>query len=272
MWKLTIAFVDLFVRESGPVDAPVIVFLHGGNISGWCWEPVVERMQQYRCLVPDLPHYGKSFQQGPFEMGRAAAAVAELIRAHVSTGRAHVVGFSLGSQVGVQLLATEPKLVDRAVLCGTVINTMPWVRQTQFLLGMISRNGIYRRVLSRYLNSQPVPIPSAEIDAYREDVRLMTSGQLADVVVASAGFTLPEGLDKTDSPTLFVTGAKEAPALRRCAAALAQQMPNGVDRVAIGMLHDWPLHHPDLFARTVDGWLTDSALPPEIALPSSARH
>ena len=120
--------MDLFVRESGPVEAPAIVFLHGGDMSGWSWEPVVERMPQYRCLVPDLPQFGKSFQQGPFEMGRAATAVAELIRSRVGIGVAHVVGFSLGAQVGVQLLATEPKLVDRAVLCGTLINTMPYVR------------------------------------------------------------------------------------------------------------------------------------------------
>ena len=268
----TIASVDLFVRESGPVGAPAIVFLHGGNMSGWSWEPVVERMQQYRCLVPDLPHYGKSFHQGPFEMGRAATAVAELIRSRVGAGRAHVVGFSLGAQVGVQLLATEPKLVDRALLSGTVINTMPWVRQTRLLLGTISRNGLYRRALSRYRNSRPAPIPAAKIDEYREDVRLITSGQLADVVMASAGFTLPEGLDKSESPTLFVTGAKETPAVRRWAATLAGQMPNGVDGVAAGMVHDWPLRDPDLFSRTVDGWLADTALPPEIALPRSGRR
>jgi pimeloyl-ACP methyl ester carboxylesterase len=264
--------VDLFVRESGPVGAPAIVFLHGGNMSGWSWEPVVERMQQYHCLVPDLPQYGKSFQHGPFEMGQAAAAVAELIRAHVGTGRAHVVGFSLGAQVGVQLLATEPKLVDRAVLSGTIINTTPWVRQSQLLLGAISRNAIYRSVVRRYRNARHVPIPSAKIGEYREDVRLITSGQLADVVVASAGFTLPKGLDKSDSPILFVTGAKETPVMRRWAAALAQQMPYGVDRIASGMLHDWPLRDPDLFSRTVDGWLTDRALPPEITLPNADRR
>ncbi|MGA9492294.1 MAG: alpha/beta hydrolase [Mycobacterium sp.] len=264
--------MDLFVRESGPVEAPAIVFLHGGNMSGWSWEPEVERMQQYRCLVPDLPHYGKSFGLGPFEMGRAASAVAELIRSRVATGRAHIVGHSLGAQVGVQLLATDPDLVDRAVLCGTIINTTPWVQQSQLLLGTISRNTIYRWVVRRYRNARRVPIPSAKIDEYREDVRLITSGQLADVVVASAGFTLPEGLDKSDSPTLFVTGSKETPVVRRWAAALAQEMPNGIDRVAIGMLHDWPLRYPDLFSRTVDGWLTDGALPPEVALPDPDRR
>ena len=48
------------------------------------------------------------------------------------------------------------------------------------------------------------------------------------------------------------------------AVALAQPMPNGVDRVASGMHHDWPLRYPDLFSRTVDGWLSGTALPREI--------
>jgi pimeloyl-ACP methyl ester carboxylesterase len=264
--------VDLFVREYGPVGAPAIVFIHGGKMSGWSWEPVVQRMQQYHCLVPDLPQYGKSFQHGPFEMGRAADAVAELIRSRAASGRAHVVGFSLGAQVGVQLLATEPKLVDRAVLCGTVINTTGCVRLTQLLLGTVSRTAIYRWVVRRYRNARHVPIPSAKIDEYREDLRLIKGAQFADIVVASSGFTLPEGLDKSDSPTLFLTGAKEARLVRGWAAALAQQMSNGVDRVAIGMRHDWPLRYPDLFSRTVKGWLIGGALPPEITLPDSGRR
>jgi pimeloyl-ACP methyl ester carboxylesterase len=263
--------MDLFVRESGPVGAPAIVFLHGAYNSGWFWESVVERLQEYRCLVPDLPSYGKSFEHGPFEMGRAATAVAELIRSRSDTGRAHLVGWSLGAQVGVQLLATEPKLVDRAVLCGVAINTVPFVKVTRRLLALPARNSMYRRMVGRYRNAWQANVPSAHIDEYREDVRLTTSGQLADVIMASAGFTLPEELDKADSPTLFITGGKELPVVRRWAAVLARQMPRGVDRVAIGMPHGWPTRYPDLFARTVDGWLTDSALPPEIAPPNSGR-
>jgi pimeloyl-ACP methyl ester carboxylesterase len=264
--------MDLFVRESGPLGAPTIVFLHGAYTSGWFWESVVERMQQYRCLVPDLPHYGKSFEQGPFEMGRAAAAVAEVIRSQADSGRAHVVGWSLGAQVGVQLLATEPKLVDRAVLCGTAINNVPFAKLAPRLTALPARSPMYRAIVRRYRNAWRARVHPAHMDSYREDVRLNTTKQLVDVIMASAGFTLPEELDKSDSPTLFLTGAKELFVMHRCASALAQQMPGGVDRVAIGMSHDWPARFPDLFARTVDSWLTDSALPPEIAPPKSVRR
>jgi pimeloyl-ACP methyl ester carboxylesterase len=198
-------------------------------------------------------------------MGSAASAVAEVIRSRVGTGRVHVVGLSLGAQVGVQLLATEPKLVDRAVLCGTLVNALPGARLTAPLLGVVAR--ISRSVTIRW-NARHAGMPSVESEDYGEDARVMTGAQVAPVVVASAGFTLPEGLDQSESPVLFLTVAREMRLVRRSAATLAQRMPNGVNRIAAGMPHDWPLRFPDLFSRTVDSWLNDTALPPEIEPPN----
>ena len=183
----SIAGVDLFVRESGPAGAPAIVFLHGGLMSGWTWDSVVGRMQEYHCLVPDLPQYGKSFQQGPFDIGRAADAVAELIRTRVQAGRAHLVGLSLGAQVGVRLLATEPQLIDRAVLAGTFVNTMPAVRLTRRLAGLAARTPLFRWLLiTRHWDARH----AAQNQGYRDDARLNSGAQLAHITMASAGFTI----------------------------------------------------------------------------------
>lgn len=231
-------------------------------MSGWTWNPVVARLPHYRCLVPDLPQYGRSFQAGPFEMGRAAGMVAELIRARVETGRAHVVGYSLGAQVGVQLLATEPHLVDRAVLSSTVVNTLPAVQLTRKLAGMFARTAALRWLLiNRYWDAGY----AVQNESYEQDARLNAGAHFAHIAESSAGFTIPAGLQKSFAPSLFVTGTGEMRALHRCAALLARSMPHGVDRVATGMRHDWPLHHPDLFARVADAWLTGGRLPAELA-------
>jgi len=258
--------VDLFVRESGPADAPVIVFLHGGRMSGWSWGPVVERMGRYRCLVPDLPQFGRSVAQGPFEMAHAAAAVAELIRCRTDNGRAHVVGFSLGAQVGLQLVAAEPDLVGRAVLSGTVINTMPGVPVAQRAMGVLARTSLFRWSINAHWRSNHIGFTPAKTADYREDVRLMTGPLLAQIAMASAGFTLPEGLDKSSAHTLLVAGTQELAFMRRWAASIAQHMPHGTEGVAIGMRHDWPLRCPELFSRTIDGWLSETTLPSEIEL------
>lgn len=162
-----------------PVEAGSVIEVPGVAETGWG-------------LVPDLPHFGRSLAQGPFEIGRSTEAVAQLI--------------------------------DRAVLCGSVVNTLPGARVTQQLLGKLARTTWFRGFLKRYWESADADIPSAN----------------ADIVVASAGLSLPNGLDKSDAPTLFVTGFKELPFVCHWAAALARPTPNGVERVAIGMRHDWP--------------------------------
>ena len=186
-----------------------------------------------------------------------------------AASRAHVVGLSLGAQVGVQLVATEPKLVDRAVLCGTVVNTMPGVELVQGLVVPLARTTWFRRAIRRRWNTHDAEIPVARVDDFRDDVSLITGAQFAHIVAASARFTLPESLDKLDTPTLFLTGGRETRLARRSAAALAEQMPNGVAKVARGVGHYWPLHYPDLFSRTVDGWLSGTALPVEIVQAGS---
>jgi pimeloyl-ACP methyl ester carboxylesterase len=227
--------MGLHVCESGPVEAPTIVFLHGGGQSGQSWQPVVERLHQYRCLAPDLPEHGQSVDAGPFEMARAADAVADIIRPLVGSGRVHLVGHSLGAQVTTQLLATEPELIDRAVLCGPVFNARP---------------GVW---LARMLLKVAVGIPPT----------------MRSVVAASSGFTVPAGVHRSDSPTLILTGANESPFVHRSATVLSQRMSNGVAGFATGMTHNWPLHYPDLFSRTVDGWISGASLPPGIELANS---
>jgi pimeloyl-ACP methyl ester carboxylesterase len=260
-----IAGVDLFVRESGPVDAPAIVFLHGGLMSGWIWDPVVQQLPHYRCLVPDLPQYGKSFRQGPFDMVGAADAIADLIQARVKARRAHLVGFSLGAQVGVQLLATTPRLIDRALLSSVFVNTAPGVAFTRRLAGMFARSAACRWLL---INRHWDKRYAAQHSGYRDDARLNDGPHFAHVAMASSGFTVPNGLDRSDVPTLFVAGSDEFRLTRHSAATLARSMPNGVDRVAIGMSHNWPMRDADLFSHVVSAWLSGVQLPAEISPPT----
>jgi pimeloyl-ACP methyl ester carboxylesterase len=258
--------MDLFVRESGPMRAPAIVFLHGGRTSGWSWEPVVEQLPGYRCLAPDLPGFGASARHGPFGIGRAADAVAELIRSRVDSRRASVVGFSLGAQVAVHLLATEPDLIDRAVLCGTFVNPLPYPRLTLHAAGLLARNPISRWTLRRRWSARRMGVPAASLEMYRADMRLAAGDQLDRIVSESAGFGVPTGLAASRAPALFVTGSREPMPVRRSGAVLARRMPGGTEAVALGLRHDWPMRRPGLCARTVAGWVSGASLPEEIVV------
>ena len=103
--------MSLFIRESGPVSAPTIVFLHGGGVSGWSWQPQIEAFPDYDLLVPDLPEHGRSLAEAPFTIPDAAVRIADLIRDRGHDGRAHVIGLSLGvGHPAIQLLGDCSRL------------------------------------------------------------------------------------------------------------------------------------------------------------------
>jgi pimeloyl-ACP methyl ester carboxylesterase len=112
--------MGLYVKEVGKNNRETIVFLHAGMSSGWMWNKHLEALNDYHCLVPDLPEHGRSTEVKPFRMECAAEDVIDLIKEKAHGGRAHVVGLSLGAQTAVQILSMAPEVVDHAVITGTL--------------------------------------------------------------------------------------------------------------------------------------------------------
>ena len=129
--------MDLHVKEIGKNNRETIVFLHAGTSSGWMWNKHLEILNNYHCMVPDLPEHGQSIEVKPFTMEDAAQRIIDLIKERAHGGKAHVVGLSLGSQVAVQMLSMTPEVVDHAVITGTLTREIG--SSTSALLNIFNR-------------------------------------------------------------------------------------------------------------------------------------
>jgi pimeloyl-ACP methyl ester carboxylesterase len=53
--------LSIFYREAGPIDAPVILFLHGLPSSSRMFEPLFRLLSdRYHLVAPDYPGFGHS--------------------------------------------------------------------------------------------------------------------------------------------------------------------------------------------------------------------
>ena len=60
--------VQVFYREAGPADGPVILLLHGFPTSSFQYRELIPRLaDRYRVIAPDLPGFG--FTEVPKERG-----------------------------------------------------------------------------------------------------------------------------------------------------------------------------------------------------------
>ena len=60
----------MYYIETGEKNAPLMLFLHGGGVSGWMWDKQIQHFTSYHCIVPDLPEHGESKDGTTFSIKR----------------------------------------------------------------------------------------------------------------------------------------------------------------------------------------------------------
>lgn len=116
---ITVESGTLHYHEAG--EGPPLLLLHGSGpgVSGWAnFGANLPRLaERFRCLVLDLPGYGRSDAVPGHPVGVGADAVRAFLKA-LGIPKAHILGNSYGAIVGTQVAANSPELVDRFVAVG----------------------------------------------------------------------------------------------------------------------------------------------------------
>lgn len=250
-------------KSTGNESAQTILFLHGGGVAGWMWDLVVTQLQDFHCLVPDLPEHGASMDVRPFSIDLAASQVVELVRERAHGCKAVVIGLSEGAQVLVQMMATAPEVIEAALVSSALLLPMPgskWLRSPG-LLGLAFRlsvppfrkNDWWMKLNMKY----SAAIPDEYYPSYRANFQIMNESQFINILLANQSFRLPQNLRST-APTLLVVGKREYPVMKESARLLAAALPNARAMVvdlgkgaSMAKEHNWAMNAPDVFAQVV---------------------
>jgi pimeloyl-ACP methyl ester carboxylesterase len=252
--------MSLYVRETGENRIPSIVFLHGMITGGWMWQQQAQHLQDFHCLIPDLPEDGSS-RNIPWEsIDDSACQVADLIHQRTLTSRAHLVGLSLGSLIALQVMRTYPELIGRVILSGT--NVLPLtlrMRFTNLVFLLFIKTGHFMRLASAFLRLSP----EAAV-LYSESLRGMPYRTLWRITQQSANHWIPGSVKFSDSPALIVAGQMEHVLIIQSMKRLLVALPDSRGYLAPSGRHGWVGEAPDLFTRMLRAWFCGSQLPPEL--------
>ncbi len=268
----------LSFQAFGQENEKTILFLHGGGVGGWTWDPVVARMADFHCLVPDLPEHGRSMDVRPFTMQLAADLAAGLVRQEAHGGKAVVVGLSEGAQTVVQMLASAPEVIERAVVSSALLLPMGglgWLYTPKVLAWMFRlsvppfrNNAWWMRLNMKY----SAAIPEEFFPQYKANFQLMNEGQFVNLILENQKFRLPTGLEKVTVPTLVIAGKREYAVVRESARQLAAALPDARAMLldlgpgsSMRTEHNWAMNAPDLFAQTVRSFIQGTPQPAQLS-------
>lgn len=111
--------VDVYYREAGPADAPVILLLHGFPSASHMFRDLIPLLaDRYRIIAPDLPGFGqtKAPQRGDFDYSfDRLAEVIEGFTEALSLDRYALYIFDYGAPIGLRLATRHPERVSAII-------------------------------------------------------------------------------------------------------------------------------------------------------------
>ncbi len=116
----TDAGVTLHYEDTGPIQAPVLLFSHGSGWNADQWQPQVEALRTlYRCITWDMRgHRHSSLPDGPVQADDFTRDQLALLD-YLDVDQAVLIGLSAGGHVALRTAAQHPARVQALVLIGT---------------------------------------------------------------------------------------------------------------------------------------------------------
>lgn len=111
--------VEVFYREAGPADAPVILLLHGFPSASHMFRDLIPQLaDRYRVIAPDLPGFGqtKAPPRGQFSYSFDSLAniIGGLVEA-IGLSRYALYIFDYGAPTGLRLAMKHPERVTAII-------------------------------------------------------------------------------------------------------------------------------------------------------------
>lgn len=113
--------VRLAYRDSGPRSGPVVLALQGSPGSGDDFRSLRPLLKdRLRIIAPDMPGFGQSSRNIPNYSVRAHASYCLELLDHLGIERIHLLGFSMGGGVALELLERSPERFESLTLLAAI--------------------------------------------------------------------------------------------------------------------------------------------------------
>lgn len=118
--RISVDGVELFYREAGPRNAPVLLLLHGFPTSSQMYRNLIPRLaDRYRVIAPDYPGFGQSDAPAPDKFEYSFDHYADLmdkLSQQLGLQRYALYVMDYGAPVGFRLATRHPERVSALIV------------------------------------------------------------------------------------------------------------------------------------------------------------
>ena len=239
--------VDTYYEVDGPAAGEPVVMLHGGFVSIESWaQQRAELAERYRLYLPERRGHGRTPDvSGPLGYDVQSDDTIAFMEA-VGLSSAHLVGWSDGGIVALDVALRRPDLVRSLVLIGAVAHVDGATAEARQEVAAMTSDGLgsYVREMYDRLSPDGPEHFEAVFERLVEVWRTEPTHELAELAAISA-------------PTIIVIGDHDVVSVEH-AAAMQRAFPNAQLAVVPGSDHFLLFQKPELASRLILDFLAEA--------------
>jgi pimeloyl-ACP methyl ester carboxylesterase len=193
---LQISNLNIFYREAGSKNAPVLLLLHGVPTSSRMYQPMLESSlsSKYHLIAPDFPGFGHSSWPSPREFSYTFDHLAQVTQEFAEALNLHHYTLFLhdyGGPVGMRMAVAHPEKIDAIIIQNAVSHeeglSPLWAARRAFWQDRASHEAAFRKSFlslettrNRHLGTTPHP-ERIDPDTWTDEFYFLNQPGQADI-------------------------------------------------------------------------------------------
>ena len=247
----------MIFKHFGNPNNPAVILLHGGGLSWWMWEPVIDALEpHYHLVIPVID--GHDIDEKPFvSIADSADQLLTYISQNIGSRIFALCGFSLGAQIALEALAQQPSFADYALIESAMTEPMAisaWFTEPAIKLsyGLISKRWFARA------QAKEMFIPESAFETYFQSSQRISKNSLIQIMRSNAAFRIDSALSQCSAKTLILAGQREISGIKKSAEHLAQTIPKSQVRLLPEYRHgQLCIQNPDTYVQIFKEWVNN---------------
>lgn len=234
----------------GKANAPQLLLIHGGGVGSWMWDDCLSYLTpHYQIILVSLPYHDDKLvtSSRPFTIHSFALKLIEQLPTIRNQHPLGVVGFSLGAQITLELLAIAPKFFSFAMINSALCTNINIPFSLLKLLSTLTMPLAKVKSFAK-LQSKSLYIPNHLFASYFKLSSTMTSQQLAEVLHTNMTYKLSPMIQTSTSKVYISYGENENRAIKKSAKMIEKQLASSTTYIVKGIGHGFPLAEPLQFS------------------------
>jgi pimeloyl-ACP methyl ester carboxylesterase len=242
----------MLFKEINDRNLPIVILLHGGGLSDWSLEGIVNQLQKDFCVItPIIDGHGEDGEETFISILDSAKKLINYIDTQCD-GKVYALGgLSLGAQIVIETLSQRENIAEYAVIESALVYSMKKATLMMTPFYNFCYSLINKKWFSR-MQAKTLCILSEMFEQYYQDSMKISKQSLINITISNGNYELKETISNTKSKVLIIVGEKEIGIMKKSAQRLYHVIPGSKLYVAPKMKHgEISLVHPEKYIKLI---------------------